>query len=168
MIEALTDSSNQLWEVVRNMPLEWTRTTFQCMPAVSRGLELRKLLRYCYYINSKTKASDTSTMENRFMSEKSYCWKIWVRCANNPSYYETINFPALTPKNMTSDSVNYAAHWFHHVQLAQLVSLLFPCLEHCDDEGDRDLPGTQGHPSLCSHVLNPQRAKLCLIHNKTQ
>lgn len=173
IIQALNDTSNQLWEVFRNMPLEQTRTTFQSMPAISRGLEPRKLLRYCYYINSKIKASRQTLPQWKIKPTSAFLWtstlhgplvhvrEIWVRCANNPSYYKTINFPALTPKTMTSDSVNYAVHWLHHIQLAQLVLLLFPYLEHCDDWGDRDLPGT-----LCSHVLSPQRTKLCLIHNK--
>ena len=57
---------------------------------------------------------------------------------------------------MISESVNYAIHWFHHIYPAQLVSLLFPYLEHCDDGGDRDLRGTQGHPSLFSCSESPE------------
>ena len=73
IIQALNDKSNQLWEVFRNMPLEQTRT-FQCMPAISRGLEPRKLLRYCYYINSKIKASRQTLPQCKIRPTSAFLW----------------------------------------------------------------------------------------------
>ena len=74
IIQALNDTSNQLWEVFRNMPLEQTRTTFQCMPAISRGLEPRKLLHYCYYINSKIKASRQTLPQWKIKPTSAFLW----------------------------------------------------------------------------------------------
>lgn len=58
IIQALYDTSNQLWEVFSNMPLEWTRTTFQCMPAVSRVWNLENYYATVTILTQRQKPQD--------------------------------------------------------------------------------------------------------------